>query len=83
MKLITKFVRKATSWVKRDGKYEWLTVTVQKGSGKTPHELRRIAEGEAEAAKAARNRIGVQVRSELLPRITELKTVASQLHEAL
>jgi hypothetical protein len=28
--------------------YEWLTVTVQKGSGKTPHELRAEAEQELE-----------------------------------
>lgn len=33
--------------------YEWITVTVKKGSGKTPHQLREIAEKEAAKWKAA------------------------------
>jgi len=32
-----------TKAIKKNG-VEWITVTVQKGSGKTPHELRRQAE---------------------------------------
>ena len=28
------------------GKHEWMTVLIQKGSGKTPHELREVAERE-------------------------------------
>lgn len=34
------------------GKFEWITVTIQKGTGKTPHQLRLEAEHERDALKA-------------------------------
>ena len=39
------------------GKYEWVTVTVQKGSGKSPHELRRQAETERDDLRRRLNQI--------------------------
>jgi hypothetical protein len=37
------------------GKWEWLTVHIQKGNGKTPHQLRREAEAELEKLMAQLN----------------------------
>ena len=37
---------------KYKGKYEWITVTVLKGSGKTPHQLRQEAEKERDELRA-------------------------------
>lgn len=38
--------------VKKDDGAEWITVTVQKGSGKTPHQLRMEAEKQRDEALA-------------------------------
>jgi hypothetical protein len=38
--------------VARGEKYEWVTVLIQKGSGKTPHQLRQEAERERDELKA-------------------------------
>jgi hypothetical protein len=34
------------------GKYEWMTVHIQKGNGKTPHQLRQEAERERDELRA-------------------------------
>jgi hypothetical protein len=37
------------------GKFEWMTVLIQKGNGKTPHQLRKEAERERDELRARLN----------------------------
>jgi len=37
------------------GKLDWITVTIQKGNGKTPHEMRREAERERDELRSRLN----------------------------